>query len=405
MVSLLKQPVGNSKGILVFTHKERQFLLDPIPPLQRKFQSIKEAYLVGMHWGHFAEDVGPTPFVDFHLAGQGTVSFTDEVDVPVLNYCSRNFVPEYFTPSNKEAKWDIVTIAPPTRLKHLSELLNVVRETRDQGVDLTALFICPRPKSLQSRKWDHKFIETCENDLSKSEREAIKIIWPLRTDDEIYPIPHRIIPYFFNIANSFALFSEQEGESRVISEALMTGTPVIARSNLKGGGLDYLDNSNSLLFSSTEEAIEIFTKISNNPNEYAFDPDYLRDELYAPQSSKHFQAEVERVFNHYDIPYEGTLENEQLAFLLPGHALTLPTDLRASGVNDLRSQVAAVKFCEEVLEYPPKDNPVRLQYYRTREYFRDLLTSESITTQIGNLLWRVEQHTPINIYSRIQSIR
>lgn len=403
MVSILKQPDGDSKGILVFTHKERDMFLDPIPPLQTALQLVKESYLVGMHWGHYAENVGRTPNVDFHLAGSGTVRFTDEVNVPILNFCSRNFVPEYFTPTDAEATWDIVTIAPPTRLKRLSELLELIRETRSQGSDVSALFVCPRPKPFPGPKWDVEFVNTFHRGLTQDEMDDIKLISPLRSSDDIYPIPHRVMPHFYNIGKTFALFSKQEGESRVISESLMTGTPVIARSDLKGGGLDYLDEKNSRLFSSKTEAIDTFHDVSKESNDPSFDPSYLQDELYAPKSRPRFESALKRVFDFHDVPYRGELVDGQLSFLLPSHSLTLPPYLRIQGTNDLKDQVSMLKFCNGILGTSGNEHQLKLLWYRYNGVLRD--APSSALRSARDTLWKIEQRSRLNLYSILQAIK
>jgi len=62
-----------------------------------------------------------------------------------------------------------------------------------------------------------------------------------------FPLSKDEICNFMNLSKIFLLPVEKEGASRVIHEALLCGLPVITCKNLKGGGLDYLNEKNSLL--------------------------------------------------------------------------------------------------------------------------------------------------------------
>lgn len=396
MVSIIKENTNNSKGLAVFTHKEQFVFENPIRPLKEAIETLKSEYLLGMHWGWYHENQGPVPYIDFHLAGEGTVSFREDIEAPRYTYCSRNFIPEFFIPFKCPTHWDIVTVATPVNKKNMSDLIDAVRKALDRGVDLTALLYCPRPIELNGRQWDREFFLKYESILSDQEKRDIELVTPVRTEDDIYPMPFEFIPYLYNSASAFTIFTKKEGECRVISEALLTGTSVIARKDLLGGGRDFLDQNNSELFESIDEAADIFIDVHNNPDKYSFDPAYLRDSLYAPQTVPKFESTIKQLFQYYEEPFDGELYTSNLNFKLPSHELTLSKEYRKSGTNDLKNQLAALKFIEYIC-----DGDVSIGLEEMFRYQRHkILSAPSNTKDItSDLAWKVEQKTPFKTYT------
>jgi glycosyltransferase involved in cell wall biosynthesis len=401
MVSILKEKKGNSKGVLVFTHKERYIFNKPIKPLQRAIKKLKKEYILGMHWGYHHKNQSPIPYIDFHLAGKGTVSFANNVTTPTYEYCSRNFIPKYFVPFDCPIHWDIVTVATPTKIKRMDELLEVIIRTLDRGVDLKALLLCPRPMKLTDRKWDHNFFSRYESDLSDSEKEKINLVTPIRTNDDIYPLPNQFIPYIYNSASAFTLFSEKEGESRVISEALLTGTKVITRNTLLGGGQDFLDQTNSELFASLDEAVDIFVDVNRNPGNYHFDPEYLRDSLWAPRTVPAFESVIEEIFEYYNQPFDGKLYTSNLDDKLPSHETSLPKKFRKSGTNDLKNQFAALKYIEYLCEQHISIGIKSVLRYKQHQISG---IPSNIVNNIDHYSWKIDQKTPLETRDKLKSI-
>src|SRR6186997_1213324 len=96
MPFVLKPATPTSKGVVVFTHKELPFLEDSGRALVKARERLRERYVVGVHWGHFHDDVGEIKAVDFHLAGPGTVRFRAGTAVRRIPLCSRNFTAACF---------------------------------------------------------------------------------------------------------------------------------------------------------------------------------------------------------------------------------------------------------------------------------------------------------------------
>ena len=354
MVYELKPPVEESPGLLLFTHKERPFFFDPPAPLETRLRRLKREYVLGMQWGRYHDDVGETPFIDFHMACPGTVEFRAEADVRHIPLCSRDFTPSYFRPMDVPIEWDIISVGHPINVKRYSELLEVIRMVFDAGIDLQVLLVCAVPDDPANLgpEWDHAFFEKYESLFSDAERERIDLAVPGEIqvgNRPIHPLPNEVFPYLYNASNCFTLFSREEGQSKVIHEALLCGTPVVVREDLRGGGRDYLDETNSLQFGTREEARDAFIDIAEAPEEHAFDPTYLRSELSEAETADRLEAEVADVYAALGHEYCGEIEKTDLAFKLGGHTITLPAALRRENTNDLRSREATLRYIDDLL--------------------------------------------------------
>ena len=84
------------------------------------------------------------------------------------------------------------------------------------------------------------------NMFSETERQNITLtlLSPLGNP---FPLSEQAISDFMNLSKVFTLFSDKEGESRVVSEALLCGLPVVVKKDILGGATDYLNIQNSTL--------------------------------------------------------------------------------------------------------------------------------------------------------------
>jgi hypothetical protein len=403
MVYELKPPVEGSPGLLMFTHKEREFFVDSPAPVVERLRQLKSAYVLGMQWGRYHADVGETPLIDFHMACPGTVEFREDADVRRIPLCSRNFTPAYFRPMDVPVEWDVLSVGHPIEDKRYGELLDVIRMVFDAGVDLRVLLVCavPDDPATLGPRWDHEFFEKYESLFSDAERERIDLGMPGEVafgDRPIHPLPNEVFPHLYNASNAFTLFSREEGQSKVIHEALLCGTPVVVRENLRGGGQDYLDERNSLQFDSLASARDALVELAERPDEYAFDPSYLRSALAEDETADRLEAAIETVYEDLGHEYRGEMEKTDLAFKLGSHTVTLRPELREANTNDLRSRHALVVYIEELLSYGPgfearlaarrADHAAQLAGFR----------SASVTGIAGTLLRRADRRTRAPVY-------
>lgn len=354
MPHILKKPTNTSPGIVMFTHKERAFLHPSVPGMAALMTQLAQRYVIGMHWGSPHADVPPVPFVDFHLGGQGTLSLRQPSPVPHFPLCSRNFLPPCFHHNPNIAKqWDILAVAGPRRLKRLDELLVVLRKVYDRRPE-TRVLIISACDNLAKRDPELDYVELYDDYLRLfSDEERKRFTLMMLEGPSGMALPLETMAYFYNASRTFTLFTNKEGESRVISEALLCGVPVVVKRHLEGGGRDYLNESNSRQFGTLDEAAEQFLSLLSPNPPLEFDTAPLMQAMSEPQTIPQLEAAMREVFAQKGLTFEGSLDATDLSFKLPGHYyLTLPPDLRQATSNDLRSPEAAYRFIARLLGIP-----------------------------------------------------
>ncbi len=350
MVAILKRPDGESKGIIVFSDMERPFLSCPAKAQQRALAALHDEYVFLMDWSWSSFDVPPVPWIDAHMAVPSLATFQDP-DTRCIPISSRDFTPEHFRPLPVEKQWDILTIARPVRFKHLPDLLQVLRILFDRGLQPRTLLVCPTPPK-KGNTFDPNFYPALKRLFSEEERALITLVNPTYGKD-LFPLPDEVFPFFYSSSRVFTLFSKKEGNARVIGEALMSGVPVVARRTLIGGGLDPLDDSNSILFDDLDEAADAFTAILKGEVNPVPDVPAIRGRIGEEATTRRFVTAVQELFAELGVPWKGDMATDNLGRRLTSHVVDLPPRLRLSHTNHLRSLQASHRFARELLGEKP----------------------------------------------------
>ena len=250
MATILKKNLNGSKGILSFTHKENKKLDNPITHffLKNSLLEIKKNYFLSMLWGWFHENHKDVPYIDFHLAGKGTLSFKNKSNNKILDFCNRNFIDKIFKKKELNKIYDIICITRPVKFKNIDKIFLAAKKLYEKKKFIKFLIIFPivSIKSLKNKKeFYNNLFDDYEKIFTEEEKKYINLM-PLYFEKQ-FPLSKDEICNFMNLSKIFLLPVEKEGASRVIHEALLCGLPVITCKNLKGGGLDYLNEKNSLL--------------------------------------------------------------------------------------------------------------------------------------------------------------
>lgn len=355
MVFVLKPPVEDSKGIIIFTHKERAMIDPKFPLVEASLQALSQRYVIGMHWGWHHVNVEPIPFIEFHLAGKGTLSLKQPTDIPHIPMCSRNFLSDCFRPiPDIEKQWDILMIANRRRSKYVDQFFKVVKEILKARPETTVLVIsaCPSKEELNP-VWDYIEMEDDYQAIFTSDEQKRVTLMALEGKNGT-PISQEELARYYNKSKIFTLFSDVEGESRVISEASLCGLPVVVKGWLKGGGLDYLDDNNSKTFHSLEAAPQVFLELLDKINDYRFDVESLQQDLCEKHTAAKLKTYMLSLFNDKMITFKGDCDLTGLANKLPGHLyLTLPEKWRLPSSNDLNSPVSAIQYMSHLLDKQP----------------------------------------------------
>ncbi len=356
MTFILKRPHTNdknqfSRGCIIFKASELTFLTQPHPWCVEATEALAQQYLFGIYWPSYRENIPTYENVAFHVAGPTTIMLADGNHTPWLPFSTRNFLPALFQPDDSIAPyWDIAWVANATYQKHLPDFLKVLKQVYQRRPQTKTLMICPEPveSQMDSAKWYTELPTDFERLFTADERANIDLM-RVKRHQSLYPVTPDTIAYFLKASRVFTLFSKREGTSRVISEALMTNTPVVARRELSGGGLDYLNDSNSRLFSTLDEAANSFIELLENP--LTIDTTTLADAFSETVNIPKFEAGIKQVYNQLHEPFFGPLATTNLYRNLPGHANLLPREMvdPATMVDDVGTHENYLKLVDYLL--------------------------------------------------------
>jgi glycosyltransferase involved in cell wall biosynthesis len=346
MAFVLKRPVGPSKGVVMFTHKERSLLNLSAPLIGRALQQLRERYLVGMHWGFYAVDVPVFPAVDFHLAKASTVQFRAPSQVRTLPFNSSMFTPAYFRQEDRPKHWDIISVTRDAKFKNTNQLLQALRIVYDQRPETHTLVICTASAVPNPEREDLGLWQQYEQSFTELERERFKMVM---TNGSIFPFARRDVAFFYQSSRVFTLFTETEGVAKVVNEALLCGLPVVIKAGFKGGGADYLSAENSRRFSSVADgARALLQTLDAGP--VRFDTGALAREISETYSVQQFERALRELFETLGIPYEGQIDSEDLSRKLPAHRPgMLPQSLRQGPTWDVPSPRVMLLYLRSVL--------------------------------------------------------
>jgi glycosyltransferase involved in cell wall biosynthesis len=352
MAIVLKAPLGPSKGVVVFTHKERRFIDLDAPILGGELRRLRERYFVLMHWGWSSQDVPRLPAVDAHVCRESTVTFR-EPGVRRIPLNSAMFTPAYFRPQALHKHWDVISVTRALKAKRTGELLACLRILLDKRPDTTAMIVCGGSANLADPNMENDLYEQYTAMFSEAERDRVTLL--LTRSAVPFPLPRRDIAFFYNSSRVFTLFSDVEGESRVIKEALICGLPVLVKRHLAGGGRDFLTDTNSRLFSTAQEGAERLLEMLEQPERFQIDAAAIADEIGEVANVPRFIAAIRALFDEAGVPFEGKLDTTDLSRKLPSHVSYLPVELRLPTSDDLRSTEAALCYVRAIMAGVPFD--------------------------------------------------
>jgi glycosyl transferase family 1 len=346
MAFVLKRPVGQSKGVIMFTHKERSLSSLSAPLIGSALQQLRENYVMGMHWGFYAVDVPVFPAVDFHLAKPSTVQFRTPSQVRTLPFNSSMFTPEYFRQQERAKHWDIISVTRNARFKNTDQLLQALRLVYDKRPETHTLVICTASARPDPKREDLGLWQQYEQSFTELERERFKLVM---TNGSLFPFARRDVAFFYQSSRVFTLFTETEGVAKVVNEALLCGLPVVIKAGFKGGGADYLTAENSRRFSSVADgARALLDTLDAGP--IRFDTGKLAREVSETYSVQQFEQALKGLFNTLGIPYQGEIDSVDLSRKLPAHRPgMLPESLRQGPTWDALSPRAMLLFLRSVL--------------------------------------------------------
>jgi len=262
MALFLKRP-SSCSGLIVLNQKE-----DRILPLLSAYRS---RYVVGCHVGcYFRESGWPSSLIDsfdFYMASRKQLS-DDFPSRKLIELNSRNFLPVGFHPSNGKSidslrrsinaltgcspsgiydripsaleaaerqqsrPWDVLWINKPHPVKRPQQFVTALRQAFNVK-PLRTLVVCA--VSPNERRWPHEFFDiesAIRGSFSSDELRYFTLLRPSTDGNE--GADNSLIPPFYQWSKVFAFFTEREGESRVVAEALCCGCSVVSYFHVVG---------------------------------------------------------------------------------------------------------------------------------------------------------------------------
>jgi glycosyltransferase involved in cell wall biosynthesis len=336
-VHIAKKSSKESKGILVITHKELsylsvnieirkknifRFLFYPVFLIQRIIYNLimmklSEKYVVGVHWGWSSVVKTSPDWVSFHMAALGTANILDgKYQVP-LN--SANFTPKVMRNKHYNKIWDLISVSKSAKGKNIDKLFQSIREIYDSGESIKVILVVASNFKEPNNRHYTNILYDYNRLFSEAERENFVLI---KTDPNtgFKGLSTDFLADLMNLSKVFTLFSQVEGESRAIKEAQLCGLPVVVKSDLMGGGRDYLNDKNSKVFEDYSDASKVILDAINCYDKFEISQDEVDDKLSEEESIRKLDLYFETLFKQLGLNYQGNMVNvDFLARRLPGH--------------------------------------------------------------------------------------
>lgn len=380
MAHIFKHPKNQNKGIIIFSHKEwRAFSgnkltrnLDRIPMLANRvddsprgffravIEKIAKHYFIGVHFGGYQfryqldKSAFTTPYADFVLSVESTLPNLDSGIHRIPLNC-RNFIPATFRDNQRQKQWDFVTVGRDVNFKNYPKLFESIK--RVLSVDGNASFLLIVPSQIKMKAGaENSLVKLFSSTFSKTEQKQIAFLY-LHPELDVGMNQNQLIK-FYNLSKVFMLFSTQietrfftygEGDSRVISEALCCGLPVVCSDSLKGGGKDFLNASNSVIFDDYEDShlalLEARDKFSDGIKDA---PEEITREDFTLNQLKQYFSEFYASKNQH---FDGELINtDHLDVRIPSHYSHVPWSIDPlAPTSDLLSKQQFNLFMDELI--------------------------------------------------------
>lgn len=346
----MKRPHGASKGILVLTHKELPQVPDHVPEMRRVLDALRQHYVVAAHYGWFQDAYEPPAWVDFHFAPRTTVRFARPEAVRALPFNSSHFTPACFRPRPTEKQWDVIAVTRPVAFKNTDRLLRALRILKTRRPQSRALVICSSSTQSKRANLTGELLRQYETDFTFNERQDI-VLLVSRTAVTPFAFPRRDLAWLYSASRTFALFSDQEGGAKAVKEAMLCGLPVVLNRQLRGGGLEFCNESNSRLFTTETEAAEAMLELLTRPEGLILDTTELARQASETHTIPRLLDALAALYAELGLPWDGAVDTEDLSMKLPSHSPELvPHDLKSGWTSDLRAPSAMLTFLAQLVQ-------------------------------------------------------
>ena len=248
MAVLLSKPNKSLPGVLVLSHNEIGFLRNgrrsPIGryrflyPIEiffaRKIVSLlKRRYVVGAHIGFRlpqSHDVFSGKYNDFLMATPSLMNGVDPGNMPVFPKTSASFIPNYFGKYKRVGRsWDLIHIATNARYKNWERFGRVAKEllSMDENFQILTLSVHSNEKSRRSLE------QLLERTMGNEYQAITHLSHIIQASSKGFS--PKFIARLLGDSKVLALFSDNEGTPKVVSEAMAAGCLPAIYSTLANG--------------------------------------------------------------------------------------------------------------------------------------------------------------------------
>lgn len=325
---------SNYKGILIVTHKELSFFL----PHLLKFSTH---YYIFVHYG-FLVNINNHPLITYNMMSDSRCIQKNYIPFTSRNFLSKNFNNNSnITETNENIKFILqknnIIFPIKVDIKNFNFIINTRAVKFKKAFELLEYSL----QYLDKNENDKICFILLEQDVNNNDYKKIINHWNKNKHKNICFIDTHFINSnntcykgltseelcnFYKSSKIYIHGCESEGESRTIHEALCCGCMILAKENMKGGGLDHLNNQNSILYNH-KNIIEKMMYINNAYNKYTYNHDLFK------KLNEEFSVDVFLNFIYNTLSYNSILSYEefkdksnisQLMFCLPAHKLDVP---------------------------------------------------------------------------------
>ena len=347
MAHIFKKPSNGQNGIIVLSHQETG-RIENNPDLYPMVNKLLDKYFIGVHYGGFSFGAHMPQFCHFYM-GRDSVTdikqrFPGAFHIPMA---SAQFTSTKFSYNPDVSKyWDIINVSRNAKIKKLDTFFQEVKKIYEAGYKYKILLVCASRK--EETEQDH-FVNIADvyyEMFTDEEREWFTLL-RLSKDLEFKGLSKTQLAYLYQASKVSTLFSPQEGSPGVIPEALLTKLPVVTYKHQQGSGLDFLDNSNSILFENYEDAHHSLIEAVENYDKFNHNMDYLIENYREDKGVENIKTYFKKLYEIYNQQFDGELINtDDLVSRLPAHYVKLPWANKRF-VNGHMTEMEQFKIFEE----------------------------------------------------------
>lgn len=290
MVHVYKNRKFKSKGHLVlYSHKEYLQLLN-LPKwsrlhmlarpdqviyhflrsvwLRKKLRRVRDqlpSLKIGVHWGFLVTKPIDGSYADFHLADNIQTDF-------ISGCCHQGFQSRDFVGVDQvfhHKPWDMITVSHNSRRKKLDDLLEEMIKIAEFDKSFTALLIVNTPNKefyKNSRTRSVGFVRAY-NQLPADIKSRV-VLCRLSHELQAFGVSQLFIRKAMRDAESFVLASENEGNAKVVAEAVVEGCSIIGSRHLKGETFSCVESHKLTLLDGIKDNLSAFWR----ENSSSFEP-------------------------------------------------------------------------------------------------------------------------------------